>query len=216
MEKTCTTCDFKLSPKAVKDQCAKCRHREVCRLYIKKNKERLNEYQKKYREDNREICNERTRASYWKKPEEYNAKGKKHYREIHGIDLNSTFKKKKNGEGNIDAQGYKTITKKGHPNQMDAKGRIREHIFIMSEHIGRPLRKGENVHHKNGDRLDNRIENLELWNRRQPAGQRVEDKINWYIEFLNSYGYKVHKESNNSLEVLGEFFLSPLEQCARA
>ena len=100
---------------------------------------------------------------------------------------------RKNGEGNIDAQGYKTITKHNHPNQMDNRGRIREHIFVMSEHLGRPLMKGESVHHKNGERLDNRIENLELWHKGQPAGQRVEDKIKFYIEFLTSYGYEIKK-----------------------
>lgn len=38
---------------------------------------------------------------------------------------------------------------------------------------------------------DNRINNLELWTRHQPAGQRVEDKVAWAIEFLEQYGYKV-------------------------
>lgn len=45
----------------------------------------------------------------------------------------------------------------------------------------------ENVHHINGDKLDNRIENLELWSTSQPCGQRIEDKIQWAKQILNQY-----------------------------
>lgn len=53
----------------------------------------------------------------------------------------------------------------------------------MEQMLGRPLRDFENVHHRNGIRTDNRPENLELWVKAQPAGQRVTDLVEWVIQF---------------------------------
>src|ERR671923_1279770 len=54
--------------------------------------------------------------------------------------------------GSLNAGGYRRLTINGK--------NILEHRWIMEQHLGRKLLRSEHVHHLNGDKLDNRLENL--------------------------------------------------------
>lgn len=56
---------------------------------------------------------------------------------------------------------YIAILAKDHPHAMK-KGYVMEHRIVMEKHLGRYLDPKEFVHHKNGIKTDNRLENLEV------------------------------------------------------
>lgn len=87
------------------------------------------------------------------------------------------------GKGYVGTNGYKIVR-----DWSRGYGRYAaEHQVVMEKMLGRPLQKGESVHHKNGIRHDNRPENLELWVVTQPSGQRVTDRLTDAVEIMLRY-----------------------------
>lgn len=191
LEKACAICN-QISNLGHKKYCDHCRSliKSICLIcgkefyYGAKYKYCTSCQYHKYKKDNPEF-HKRNRKNAAKK---YNEK----LRIKKGLPIDHDFKKAPKGEGYVNIRGYIKYWKKD-PITKKYISKYEHHI-IMSNHLGRDLLPNERVHHKNGVRDDNRIENLELWDIGQPPGQRVEDKIKWYIEFLNIHGYKVTKE----------------------
>ena len=86
----------------------------------------------------------------------------------------------------INNNGYELLYEPENPNA-NVNGLVLVHRKVMAEILGRALVDYENVHHKNGIRHDNSPDNLELWNTKQPIGQRPEDKVKYAMEILTLY-----------------------------
>jgi hypothetical protein len=190
--KKCAYCEneFESSVKRIYccKQCGKYYHRDK---HLQKRRS-----DQKYREKINEYERERVKKSGRKRDRKKHAEEEKiRYRRKNKIITDFDLKCAPKGSGCITKAGYKRIIRHDHPNSASA-GAIFEHVFIMSEFLKRPLFKHERVHHKNGIRTDNRIENLELWSKSQPYGQRVEDKVKWCIDYLNQYDYEVKKKQS--------------------
>ena len=91
------------------------------------------------------------------------------------------------GDGHL-SHGYRVVPVARHLRHLTGGKRSElEHRLVMAQMLGRCLTADESVHHRDGNRLNNRPENLELWSRYQPSGQRVADKVAFAIAILESY-----------------------------
>lgn len=66
-----------------------------------------------------------------------------------------------NRSGKIIKKGYRKVLKPSH-HRADGKGYVFEHIVVAEETIGRAILRGEEVHHIDGNRLNNAPSNLEV------------------------------------------------------
>jgi hypothetical protein len=103
------------------------------------------------------------------------------YRQIysshaHGAGCKECYLAKNNKGGHVDKHGYRMLWLNGKP--------VREHRHVYEQHYNIKLTRNDTIHHKNGIRTDNRIENLERYPSAHGRGQRMPDLVSWSVALL--------------------------------
>lgn len=114
-----------------------------------------------------------------------------HYKRVmkHGDPRPDIPIRKADGNGTIARDGYRNVPVPKEIRHLTGGATwVGEHRLVMAQHLGRALTSDERVHHVNGDRSDNRLENLELWSTSHPSGKRIEDLLEYAMAILDRYG----------------------------
>jgi hypothetical protein len=96
------------------------------------------------------------------------------------------------GGRTVASHGYVLIRRPDHP-RADVRGYVYEHILVAEENLRRPIEKGEEVHHINEDRADNRWENLEV------TASRAEHRVHHRTSTLHSRAVRLPGEDNPTI-----------------
>ena len=80
----------------------------------------------------------------------------------------------------LNSWGYKMVTHNGK--------KVYEHRLVMEQHLGRSLLPGEEVHHKDGNKLNNSIENLEILSMIEHKKKHRDKKTGKFISHIDEKG----------------------------
>lgn len=130
-----------------------------------------------------------------------------HYKRLlkHGDPLGDVPVRVVTGEGWL-SHGYWNVPVPPEERHLtNGETQVGEHRLVMARHLGRALYPDEVVHHINGNRTDNRLENLELWSTAHPKGQRVDDKIEFALRLLQRYRPDLLREPQDGGDELVRF-----------